>query len=80
MKIELFEEYQSLVSLNFFRHQRIVYLSLIFSFVGEKINEEAVLNILSMDNSIFNSWDAHCSWTKVIQLRITNYELRGGGI
>jgi|GEM_PF-5144230 len=45
-----------------------------------------------MDNSIFNSWNSHCSWTKEflsverlnhgskwqIQLQIANYGLRSG--
>ncbi len=64
LKMKLFAENQSFISPNSFRQRTNAFSSLIFSIVDEKINEKDVLNISSMDNSIFNSWNSHCSWTK----------------
>jgi len=53
--MKLFAENQSFISPNSFRQRTNAFSSLIFSIVDEKINEKDVLNISSMDNSIFNS-------------------------
>ena len=65
-----------------------MFIAYIF-FCRQKNQRKGVLNILSMDNSSFNSWNSHCSWTKEflsverlnngskwhIQFQIANYEV-----